>query len=251
MSHDAFVDDETPYYSDEEWSGEPIAVLARFPNLSGSESDAADGEACVSRRLLGQALSFRLLAGTMILLIVAAVLPSVMGKKGSPSAGSTASDAPPAWQPEMPAPNADAAPRWNPPAAVAKVEKAVEPPASAANTAIAIGTADYNSSAMAIDGVRNAVTACVARANSAARVDNAGGFPPAEEALPLTWESFNRQHGTQTATAPANTSAALNVPQVEEPLPSYPTTNSPELLTIGSPIPAVSGRAPSAYSHRK
>ncbi len=73
-----------------------LAVLARFPDLSATSSPAGDekplaGGILVSTgRMIGQAVSFKLLAGIMLFLVVGAVLPFFVGKD-RPAAGELSS----------------------------------------------------------------------------------------------------------------------------------------------------------------
>ena len=148
---------------------QPIAVLARIPNLGSGPSAAAIAapESVGTYRLLSQALSFRLLAGTTILLMAAAIVPYAISKVRSSSRSSTASGERAAWQPEVPAPTADMAPAWNPPGAVAQSDKAQGGMASAAAPAPVTSEAKPGNPGTS-SGPQNVNTANVVGVNPAA-----------------------------------------------------------------------------------
>jgi hypothetical protein len=77
-------------------------VLARIPDLNaGAEGTAEDetimGLPASTGRLIKQALSFRLLLGTALFLLVAAVVPFLSGKKAPSADPSPAADSATAW----------------------------------------------------------------------------------------------------------------------------------------------------------
>jgi hypothetical protein len=78
-------------------------VLARIPDLNaagaeGTVDDDSDGGLPTSAgRLVKQALSFRLLIGTALFLLAAAVIPFALGKKAPPGDPSPASDSATVW----------------------------------------------------------------------------------------------------------------------------------------------------------
>ncbi len=97
-------------------------VLARIPDIAIAAKHGGHKEhktvPTSSGRVIGQSLSFKLLAGVVLLLGVAAVVPfALWGHAQSTDAPSTA-DALPAWHPGSPAPSAATAPTWTPVAAV-------------------------------------------------------------------------------------------------------------------------------------
>jgi hypothetical protein len=285
----------------------PIAVLARIPNLGSGASEAAAQGSVGTYRLLSQSLSFRLLTGTTILLMIVAIASHVISKARSTSGSSTASGQRATWQPEVPAPTADTAPAWTPPVAIVQTGKPEGNVPRAAS-----GTYD------AMPGNPGPTTGGPQIA-SAARVDNAGPTATANapvriaeaasasEQGPLTWKNFSRRYDEQRApssaplapkgtsvaiaarpdasypkppmsranaqetqsnanrstalnqgmtraidrSAPPSTSAAANVPHADVALPSYPTTNTPDPLTVGPSIASPSGNDQPVYSYRK
>ena len=97
-------------------------VLARIPDIA-TAANMADKEhetvPTSSGRVIGQSLSFKLLAGVVLLLVVAAVIPFALWKHGqSTDSPSATAEALPAWHPGSPAPSAATAPTWTPVAAV-------------------------------------------------------------------------------------------------------------------------------------
>ncbi len=222
---------------------QPIAVLARIPNLGSGPSAAAIAapESVGTYRLLSQALSFRLLAGTTILLMAAAIVPYAISKVRSSSRSSTASGERAAWQPEVPAPTADMAPAWNPPGAVAQSDKAQGGMASAAAPAPVTSEAKPGNPGTS-SGPQNVNTANVVGVNPAAttrapiRVAEAVRAAPQSEQGSLNWKSFSRQfdeqHAPAGSLAPRENGAAIAVP------PGSPF----------SPPPAAGLNAPAAQS---
>lgn len=98
-------------------TGTKPLVVARIPDLSPAEHRETRRELPPSTgRLIGQALSFKLLSATMLLLVVAATLSSVLGRNSRSTASST-SDVVSEWRPGSDTSSADVAPRWTPPAA--------------------------------------------------------------------------------------------------------------------------------------
>ena len=84
--------------------GRTWTVLARIPDLDVGSDDAAEEETGMglprsTGRLLRQALSFRLLAGAAVLLLIAAVvpLPFPFGAKTSPADPSPTADSVTTW----------------------------------------------------------------------------------------------------------------------------------------------------------
>jgi hypothetical protein len=77
-------------------------VLARIPDLNAGSDAAADEETFMglpasTGRLIKQALSFKLLIGTALFLLVAAVMPFVFGKKAPSADPSPVIDSAAAW----------------------------------------------------------------------------------------------------------------------------------------------------------
>jgi hypothetical protein len=93
-------------------------VLARIPKIVSSVQGQAREETPLSSgRLIGQALSFKLLGGAALVLVVVAIF-AFHGSSPS-SVPSVAVTPPPAWQPSPPAASAEAAPVWVAPVATA------------------------------------------------------------------------------------------------------------------------------------
>ncbi len=203
-------DDGGDDFGGEAGSFPPMVVLARIPNLSGPPSQGAAPESAGTYRLLGDLLSFRLLAGTAIVLLIAAIAPYVISKWKSLS-HSSATSGRPAWQPEVPAPTADAAPPWNPSGAVALSHKQSDQAGGAVETGIAPAAtglaANPANLAGGIDGRQNASTGSglgvnpPTAARSPLRVAEALRASPASDQAPLDWGSFSRRFDQQQAPA--------------------------------------------------
>jgi hypothetical protein len=74
-------------------------VLARIPDLRAVGPEAVDGERVLSRgRMINQALSFKLLAGAVVLLMVMAVVPYITKKSDSSADPPAVSDPLTTWQ---------------------------------------------------------------------------------------------------------------------------------------------------------
>ena len=85
-------------------------VLARFPKIVSSEHRHVQKELLPSRgRLLGQAISFKLLGIAALVLVGLAVVPFAL-RSTSPPVPAAASTLAPAWQPSPPAPSPEVAP---------------------------------------------------------------------------------------------------------------------------------------------
>jgi hypothetical protein len=93
-------------------------VLARIPDVatSANHHEGAKQVPSSTGRVIGQSASFKLLAGVVLLLIVAAVIPYALWKHGQSAAPapSATAEVPPAWHPGTPAASASAAPTWTP-----------------------------------------------------------------------------------------------------------------------------------------
>jgi hypothetical protein len=101
-------------------------VLARIPDLNAAGADgAADddpdgGWPTSAGRLIKQALAFRLLIGTALFLLAAAVIPFILGKKAPSVDASSASDLATAWHSPSSSMSANASPMGKlPPAGTA------------------------------------------------------------------------------------------------------------------------------------
>jgi len=78
-------------------SGTNLTILARIPDLSISPEKKASKSSLISKgRILNQAISFKLLAVAVLLLIVVALAPKVF-KRGDSSDTSVATESAPAW----------------------------------------------------------------------------------------------------------------------------------------------------------
>ncbi len=90
----------------------PPQVLARVPDLDAAEpAPPADPKpARRDGRMISQALSTKLLVGGGVLLVLAAIVPLMLGNRGSPKPDEQKL---PAWHPGAPAPDAELAPTWN------------------------------------------------------------------------------------------------------------------------------------------
>ena len=79
-------------------------VIAQFPRISNSSHHWISQESLASRgRLIGQALSFKLLAVAALLLIAVAVVPWTVGTSEKSPDVSTATTPAPQWEPNAPA----------------------------------------------------------------------------------------------------------------------------------------------------
>ena len=87
-----------------------LNLLARFPDVSTVRPERIGGKVPPSRgRVIGQALSFKVLAVAAVLLVGIAI---VLNRSGPSSESSTATTSLPQWHSESPAPSANAAPVW-------------------------------------------------------------------------------------------------------------------------------------------
>jgi hypothetical protein len=94
-------------------------VLARIPDVaSAGEHEGRRNLPTSSGRVIGQALSFKLLTAVVVALVVVAVIPFALWRNSQATDPSATADAPPAWHPGEPAPSAATAPTWTPVAAV-------------------------------------------------------------------------------------------------------------------------------------
>lgn len=102
-------------------------VLARIPDLRAVGPETVDGERLLSTgRLINQALSFKLLAGAVLLLMVMAVVPFLVKKAGTSADPPVVADPATTWQlASSPMPTSSA-----PPSAASVSMAAVSPPAS-------------------------------------------------------------------------------------------------------------------------
>jgi hypothetical protein len=74
-------------------------VLARIPDVRSSGRERADDAPLNSRgRILGQAVSFRLLAAATVILLIAAIVPYNRGTKGPTTEPPTVADATAEWR---------------------------------------------------------------------------------------------------------------------------------------------------------
>jgi hypothetical protein len=200
-------------------TAEPLVVLARFPNLRTGLSRATEKRPVVIRRWLNPRISFWLLGCTTALLLIAAVTPYVMPKKGAVSDSANAGSA---WQPT---PSADARP-WD-----------------AHNTVTASpNTRAANAGRMTKDAqVANDTTSTVQASFGAIPGATTEVMPATLDEGPLTWESFCRRYDQQIAMStrsPSPKTTASSIPATSDPMPTYRTTGAPDLLTVGPPITA-------------
>jgi hypothetical protein len=94
-------------------------VLARIPDVANAgEHDGRKNPPTSSGRVIGQALSFKLLTAVVVVLVVVAIIPFALWRNSQSTDPSATADAPPAWHPGEPAPTAPTAPTWTPVAAV-------------------------------------------------------------------------------------------------------------------------------------
>jgi hypothetical protein len=86
-------------------------VLAHIPDLSAVvEKSRSNGRRPTSRgRVIGQALSFKLLAVAVVLLVALAMVPWTINRNGSSVDSPTPADSLPAWNPGPPTPSANVA----------------------------------------------------------------------------------------------------------------------------------------------
>lgn len=119
-------------------------VLARIPNLNSSRAnETIEGPPASSGRILGQAFSFRILAGVTVLLVAVAIVPLTF-KRDAPT-----TEAAPAWNPGA---LADTGAAW--PAPVAETGSAW--PASVAETSASPSPTERVSSERSVAGVISA-----------------------------------------------------------------------------------------------
>ncbi len=109
-----------------------LMVLARIPDVGVAEHHATRERLPTSSgRVIGQALSFKLLAVAVLLLVVTATIPFALWRNGlatAPStAPSTAADASTPWQAGSPVPSAGTAPIWAAPTVAAVPASAPTP----------------------------------------------------------------------------------------------------------------------------
>jgi hypothetical protein len=93
-------------------------VLARIPDVATAEHGGHKTVPKSTGRVIGQSLSFKLLAGVVLLLVVVAIIPFALWKHGQSTDSPATADAMPAWHPGSPAPSAATAPSWTPVVAV-------------------------------------------------------------------------------------------------------------------------------------
>ena len=97
-------------------------VLARIPDIAIAAHHGEHKEhktvPTSSGRVIGQSLSFKLLAGVVLLLVVVAVIPFALWRQGQSTDAPATADALPTWHLGSPAPSATTAPTWTPVAAV-------------------------------------------------------------------------------------------------------------------------------------
>ena len=94
-----------------DWQETKPAVLARIPDLGVAERRRSrKTPPSSSGRVIGQALSFKLLAAAVLLLVAIAVVPFVFRKKEQSTSPSIAANALPEWQHRPSAPPAGPAP---------------------------------------------------------------------------------------------------------------------------------------------
>lgn len=91
-----------------------LTVLARIPNLNSSKASGPPEEPPTSRgRIISQVLSFKVLAGVVLVLVAVAIVPAFKPATPTPESTATAE----AWHPGELAASADAAPAWPAPVA--------------------------------------------------------------------------------------------------------------------------------------
>ena len=95
-------------------------VLARIPDVATSANRGGAKEVPTSTgRVIGQAASFKVLSGVVLLLVVVAVIPYALWKHGQSTDTVASAETLPAWNPGASTPSsAAAAPTWTPVAAV-------------------------------------------------------------------------------------------------------------------------------------
>jgi hypothetical protein len=94
-------------------------ILARIPDVATSTKYGGGHQVPASTgRVIGQAASFKLLAGSALLLVVVAVIPYALWKQGQSADTSATAEALPALHSGSSAPSAAPAPTWTPVAAV-------------------------------------------------------------------------------------------------------------------------------------
>jgi len=84
-------------------------VLAQLPDLETVETASEGPPASSDGRIISQGLSTKLLVGGSVLLVMAAIIPFLFGKKESPKPGDVKL---PEWHQGAPAADADRAPAW-------------------------------------------------------------------------------------------------------------------------------------------
>jgi len=107
-------------------------VLARIPDVGVAEHQGSRAELPTSSgRVIGQALSFKLLAVAVLVLVVTATIPYALWRNGRATAPSTTADASTttatAWQAGSPGSSAGTAPVWVAPAVAAVPAAAPSP----------------------------------------------------------------------------------------------------------------------------
>jgi hypothetical protein len=290
---DSLVENELTLFSGDdttETADVPFPVLARFPNVGQEDADDAETKTAAGRLWLSQPFRFRLLAVAGILLVVAAVYPTIFAKKTTSTSTATAER--PKWQTAVPAPNADVAPRWAAtPAGSKAVSKTEEKPTVVLNNPVAVsynpmtsgapmpntpaanasvadapapnapavlGSTDYAKSASTIlTEVSQTASASIAKANTATQVGEPATVASTESA-PLTWDHFSRQFGSQQTATSGNGKVQTNqritpdMPRPECQTLSYPTTGTPDMLPIRPTTAATtSEQNSSGYPYRK
>jgi hypothetical protein len=93
-------------------------VLARIPDVAAGEHGDHKTAPTSSGRVIGQSLSFKLLAAVVLVLVVVATIPFALWRNGRSTDPTATADALPEWHPGAPAPSAGTAPTWTPVVAV-------------------------------------------------------------------------------------------------------------------------------------
>ena len=176
-------------------------ILARIPDLhKGSDSEPVAGGPASRGRLLSQALSFKLLAGGTLALLVVAIVPFSFAKKEPLTVSQTAGDSLPTWH-------------------------KVPPAAPADTTAVESSTAPQpvQNPIQASTAKQAAESALPASLTEAAKPPAVAVEPVAVCATtddePLTWDSFSRRFDAQRPSSGAATVAAAwsSMPKVPDP----------------------------------
>ena len=108
-----------------------FVVLARIPAVGRTENEHADvGLPLSYGRLMSQSLSFKVLAGVALLLMIVATIPFALSRSGPAVDPSATADPLLEWHPGPLASSADAAPAWIAPVAETSTPIPVGPPAT-------------------------------------------------------------------------------------------------------------------------